>query len=197
MARPTSKPRVPTLDPEHESLTFVRGLLAQLRAGLLKQLAPVATISPDPVPDDQIQRTPLYRAVLRVAKYAVHGTPPARPLASLLATLEPILHSPLPPPRDLAALLATINPDEETHAIKLLIAAAVARNQITENTTPVTSSQLAILAGITRRHVGAAIRAGQLRAESQGRPGTDGAALVRPSEAQRWLNTRGIAGYTP
>jgi len=196
VARPTTKPRVPTLDPEHESLVFVRGVLEHLRAGVLKQLAPIASLYPDALPDAEIQRTPLYRTVHRIAKYAVHGSPPARPLASLLASLEPLLHAALLPPTELTTLLASINPDDETHAFKLLIAAAVARDQLAEGATLMTSAQLAILAGVTRRHVGAAIRAGQLEAATQGRAGSDGAALVEPAEAQRWLGARGIAGYT-
>lgn len=196
MARPTTKPRVPTLDPEHTSLAFVREVLTELRGGLLKQLVPIASIYPDAVADDDIQRTPLYRTVHRIARYAVHGTPAARPLASLFDALEPLLRAPLQPPRTLESLVASINPDDESHAFKLLIAAAVARDQLAEGTTLMTSAQLAILAGVTRRHVGAAIRAGQLEAATHGRAGTDGASLVEPAEAQRWLGERGIAGYT-
>lgn len=196
MARPTSKPRVPTLDPEQASLAFVREVLTELRGGLLKQLVPIASVYPEAVADDELQRTPLYRTVHSIAEYAVHGFPPPRSLASQLAALEPLLRAPLFPPRPLEALVASINPDEETHAIKLVVAAALAREQLAEGSTLITSSQLAVLAGVTRRHVGAAIRAGQLEAATHGRTGSDGATLVQPAEATRWLGERGIAGYT-
>lgn len=189
MARPTTKPRVPVLDPEREVLRFVRAVHAhwqKMRAVLHPDEARAAPS------DTQLQRSPLYRDLVQVARYAVRGAGGARaPVSLLLAQLAPLLQVPLLPPCDLSRVLAAINPDDEADPMKLLLAAAVARAALDEGSSAITSSQLALLAGVTRRHVGAEIREGRLDTEIAGRRGTAGAALIRPEEARRWLRERG------
>jgi hypothetical protein len=189
MARPTTKPRVPALDPEREAIRFVRRVLEHLRS-VRALLDPLTGISSGVLSDAQLKRTRLYRDLVRVAQYAVGGEGAGRADILRLERLEPLLQAPLLLYRDFATVLASIDPDEEDDPMKLLLAAALARAQLDDGTSAVTSSQLAMLAGVTRRHVGAEIREGRLDAEIAGRRGTAGAALIRPEEAQRWLRDR-------
>lgn len=191
MARPTTKPRVPTLNPEHEALRFVRLVSERLRMASA-MVHPVRDLGSKPS-DAQLKSTALYRVAEQIALYAVHGDTAAlsSPPSQLLERLSPLMKAPLEAEWNISQLLESIDPDEETDPFKLLIAAAVAREQLAAGTIAVTSSQLAILAGVTRRHVGAEIREGKLEADIAGRRGTAGAALIRPEEARRWLRSRG------
>lgn len=190
MARPTTKPRVPALEPERVALEFVLTVQRQLQA-ISPLLYPITGAMIEPTEAD-LKRTALYRDLVRLAKDVVRGEPPATPhLSRLLIQLEPLLRGPFHE-QSLRAVLETIDPDEEVNPVKLLLAAALIRQQLAEGTHAITSSQLAIVAGVTRRHVGAEIRDGRLEAEIAGRRGTAGAALIRPDEARRWLQERGV-----
>lgn len=197
MARPTTKPRVPTLEPEREVLQFVRAVHQHSRR-VRALFEPVVRADGDLLDDAELERTRLYRDLVQVARYAVRGDDGASgQVAERLAHLTPLLQASLLPPVDLSTILESIDPDDEAAPMRLLIAAAVARAELDEGSSAITSSQLAILAGVTRRHVGAEIRDGRLDAEIEGRRGTAGAALIRPEEARRWLRERGVLGYGP
>lgn len=192
MARPTTKPRLPALDPKHEVLQFVRAVHEQwLRMGaFFERAAPGAARE---LADAQLKRTRLYRDLLQVAEYAVRGGSEGPTHINLLCEhLDPLLQGPLLPTHNLSTILESIDPDDEADPMKLLLAAAVARVELDAGRCAITSAQLAILAGVTRRHVGAEIREGKLEAEVAGRRGTAGAALIRPEEARRWLRLRAL-----
>ena len=93
------------------------------------------------------------------------------------------------------SIAANVEPNSETSASKLLIAAAVAREQLQLGKHLVTSSQVAILAGVTRRHLGQLVRDGELETETAGKQGTGGAYLVKAAVARKWLAARGVRGF--
>lgn len=188
MARPTTKPRLPALDPEREALRFVR-TVDELWRRVRALIEPLTEVGHEPE-EKQLKRSPLYRDLVQVAQYARGDGGELTRVSSMLARLVPVLQAPLLPARELSTVLESIDPDDEADPMKLLLAAAVARVVLDEGRSAITSSQLAILAGVTRRHVGAEIREGRLEAEIAGRRGTAGAALIRPEEARRWLRVR-------
>lgn len=197
MARPTTKPRLLALDPEREVLQFVRAVHGHWRR-VRTLLEPAASADSGELEDAQLKRTCLYRDLVQVAKYAVRGAgADSAHVSLLLARLDPLLQAPLLPARDLSTVLASIDPDDEVDPMRVLIAAAVARAELDVGRSAITSSQLAILGGVTRRHIGAEIREGRLDAEIAGRRGTAGAALIRPEEARRWLRDRNAGGGDP
>jgi hypothetical protein len=184
------------LDPEREVLQFLRTVDEHWRRvrALVEPLTSEASWARG---ETQLKRSALYRELVRVALYARGDISGSAEVSATLARLTPLLQAPLLPPRDMSAVLGSIDPDDEHDPMRLLLAAAVARAVLDAGTSAITSSQLAILAGVTRRHVGAEIREGRLEAEIEGRRGTAGAALIRPDEARRWLQNRGGAKDSP
>ncbi|MDB4988249.1 MAG: hypothetical protein JWN04_3427 [Myxococcaceae bacterium] len=197
MARPSSKPRVPEMDPSAEALSFTGAIFEHYREGIVQHLAPACSLQvPNKKkPEDFLRDTHLYALTLRLAEYAIRGSRLAEPLSDLLARLEALAASPLWGRADVASIAANVDPNSEESAIKLLIAAALARQQLERGKEPVTSAQLAVLAGMSRRHVGQLIRDGELAIVQEGRTGTGGGALVKASVARNWLAARGVPGF--
>lgn len=195
MARPSTKPRVPELDPEAEALALTRTVLAHQAASARTLLGSLCKCSPQ-ASEDQLRETPLYTTMRDLARYAVHGTPLQAPVSALLEPLAPLATGLLWPKVDVETIAANVDPNSETNPIKLLIAAALAREQLEQGKHLVTSAQLAVLSGLTRRHLGQLVRDGDLETETTGKQGTGGTYLVRPSVARKWLAARGLPGFS-
>jgi hypothetical protein len=194
MARPTTRPRVPEMVPEAEALAFTRTVLEHQAASAHALLGLLCRFSRH-ASDDELRSTPLYKTMCALASYAAHGTPLTCSVSTLLEPLTSLATGLLWPRIDLETIAANVNPDSETNSIKLLIAAALAREQLEGGEYLVTSSQLAILSGLTRRHLGQLVRDGELETDTVGKQGPKSAYLVRPVVARKWLATRGIKGF--
>lgn len=194
MARPSSKPRVPELDPDAVALAFTGEVLAHYQAGVHELLAPACalTVPAKRKKEEYLRDTALFRIVRRVAAFAIRGEALEGSVSELLLPLEQLAAGPLWGRAGLLGIAANVDPDNETSAIALIISAAIAREQLASAKHPLTSSQLAILSGMTRRHLGQLIRNGELEAEQRGRQGTHGGALIKPAVARKWLRSRGV-----
>lgn len=193
MARPTNKPRVPTLDPHQVALDFTRSCV-QHWMGITALLHPAcAAAAPD---EDALTTTRLYRQLRKLADYAVNGIKPAASIDALVAPLQELAASPLWERIGLDEVVSAVDPEVEEHAVKLILAAASARDSI-DASKVVTSTQVAILAGVTRAAIRAAIGRSELTAENRDAPGKGGAYVIDAAEAAQWLHARGIPGFTP
>lgn len=92
---------------------------------------------------------------------------------------------------DLRAALAS--DDEPADALRLAIGCAVARWVVWRGE-PVTTGELAALAGVTPDAVRQAIKRGGLAATTEQR-GRATVALVAADEVRRWLGARGVPGW--
>ena len=128
MARPTSNPRVPTLDPHETTLAFVRQCVAH-GARLADLLSPALAVQPD-ADVDVLVDTELYRRLRPVVDYAIKGRRLPRPLRELLVPLESLVASPLWERIDLHGVLASVDAQREASAIKLVLAAAMIRARL-------------------------------------------------------------------
>jgi hypothetical protein len=192
MARPTNKPRVPTLDPHQVALDFTR-VCVQHWKGVTRLLHP-ACVAPPPQ-EEALTGTRLYRQLRKLADYAVHGIKPSSSVSDLIAALQQLSASSLWETADLEHLAGAVDPEVEGHAIKLVLAAAIARECI-ETSCAITSAQLAILAGVTRAAIRAAMGRDELAPVNEGAPGHGGSYLIDAAEAAQWLSARGVPGFT-
>jgi hypothetical protein len=197
MGRPTSKPRLPELDPDAEALAFTRSIFQHYREGVGEHLAPVCSLElPEKRPaEESLRRMPIFEQVRRLAAFAIRGERLGQSLEQLLKPLQSLASSPLWERVDIAGIAANTDPNIEESPIKLIIAGAFARAQILERKHPVTSAQVAILAGMSRRNMGRIIADGGLPTVQEGRQGTHGSALISPAIAGDWLCERKIPGF--
>jgi 2-hydroxychromene-2-carboxylate isomerase len=79
--------------------------------------------------------------------------------------------------------------DADPSAVGLVLRAAWARLMIAEGG-PVSSAQVAALAGLNPRAVRQLVEAGEISAKKR-----DGDLMVKADEARRWLGARGVAGF--
>lgn len=193
MPRPSTKPRVPDLDPEAEALAFARRVLEHLADAVRALLAPARQL-PKRTSADELRTTAVYECAYTLAAFAVHGEPLRHSVRETMEPLAPLATALLWPRVELESIASNIDPNYETDPMKLLIAAALAREQL-QGQSSVTTSQLAILAGLTRRHLGLLARTGEIEIETAGKPGTGGAYLVKSSAARKWLASRGVSGF--
>jgi hypothetical protein len=80
--------------------------------------------------------------------------------------------------------------DSDPTSVGLVLRAAWARLMIAEGG-PVSSAQVAALAGLNPRAVRQLVEAGELSARKR-----DGEITVKADEARRWLGARGVAGFS-
>jgi hypothetical protein len=192
MGRTPTKPRVTELDPHLAALAFVRECVDYFAgaAGMLEPLCSVAEAS-----EEALCKTDLYRRIRRVADYAVCGTRPRASVASLVAPLEQFAASPLWERVDIDRVVSSVDPQHGDDAvIKLLLVAAFARERLDAGDA-VTTTDLAVLAGVTRTTVVNAINQGALTAQEQGRVGGRHAYVVSARHARAWLSERRVSGF--
>jgi hypothetical protein len=185
----TDSPRVPFVDPHEVALSFVRQCVEHVALGELGPVVQVGTAS-----DDALMTTPLYKRVLQLAEYAVHGKRPRSPVDKLVAPLDAHARSPLWERIGIDEVVASADPQRRRDAaVKLVLVAAYAREKLDENL-PLTTTDLAVLAGISRSAVLQAYDKGELERVSIGKPGHQGTHLVAAKDAHAWLESRSIEG---
>lgn len=163
MAPPSSKPVLHHINPDELALSVTRHLLAQVRVTsfLLTSCLEV----PKGFPPDRLRSTLIYRHVRDVARFARYGLKP--PILRLSASMSEC--------RKFVEALPEL---------ALVMDAASARERLVEKKS-LNSSELALLAGLSRRQVQLLMSTGQLAHEEGKVP-----ALV----AKAWLKERGVPG---
>lgn len=186
--RPTTRPRVPSLDPHHEALRLTERAFAQW-------LSLTAMIHPagEPKHDDELRRSLVYRKMLQLAHYAVHGTPTEGSVGVWFASLGSLASSPLGGSIEFTQIVSTTDLLERDEEVELLLAAAFAREQITAGK-PVSTTEVAVLAGVSRQAPWAAIERGELVARDTS-PGTGNSYAIPATRASIWLAERGVPGF--
>jgi hypothetical protein len=192
VSRSTKQPRITSLEPEETALSFVRAVMehcveqAELLGPLLTDL---------PSEDQELRSTPLYRRVRKLVDYAVLGATLSGKLRDLVAPLERYARSPLWDRVTLVDVAASVDPQSgQDSAIKVVLAAAFARERLAAGEA-VTTTDLAVLAGISRTAVMTAIREGALPVQRGATVGSRKASEVAARDAVAWLKSREVAGF--
>jgi hypothetical protein len=190
--KPTKQPRITGLDPEETALSFVRAV-AEHCVEQLELLG--SSLAGELTEKEDLRATPLYRRVRKLVDYAILGVRPAGKLRDLLAPLERYARSPLWDRVDLAEVAACVDPQSGRDApIKVVLAAAFVRERLALGEA-VTTTDLAVLAGLSRTAVMTAIRDGSLRLQREATVGSRKASEIAARDAMSWLKAREVAGF--
>lgn len=186
---PRVTPRVPDMVPHEIAESFARQCVEHFGgAGLDPVLvAPAAASS-------RITRTALYAATLRLAEYAIAGAPMRMSLARAMEPLLPIVRSPLTPDATMHSAMQSVDPQtRQGTAIAMVLVAAVARDAL-EHGQSVTSTELAVMAGVSRTTIGKDVRAQRLPGAAREKRGKASPYVVPAKSAVAWLESRGVPG---
>jgi hypothetical protein len=176
------------------AVEIVRRALDHVSTLVARTLSPGFALRPMEPSCDRVElclQTDLYWTLLDFAAYAIRGHALDGDLEDYLLDLLPLYATALGPPATLEGL-ADSEPSSE---LGVLIAAAIARDALAQGKA-LTTSQLAVLAGLSRRQVQQLIDTGEIRARlstKEHREGPRGGAWLVPAKlAATWLHGRGV-----
>lgn len=197
MPRTPTTPRLANLDPLAVALAATRRILDLLSADATDFLGAPWRVqgAGGDIDDTALRRTPAYKAMAAVGRYARgHGTL-TDPLARTLERIAPMLARLL----DLRAgtadeLLEQAERIAASSELALVLGAAAARERL-DNNQPLSSAHVAILAGRSRVHITNLIQEGSLKAKLLARGGAEGrrkeAYQITAAETRRFLREHG------
>jgi hypothetical protein len=198
MPRTPNTPRLANLDPHAVALAATRQVRDLLSADAADFLGSHWRVQLDiGEPDDAaLRRTPAYKALVQVGRYARGPGTLAEALAATLDRIAPVLARLLNlragTVDELLEQAERIAPSSE---LALVLGAAAARERLDSNQ-PLSSAHVAILAGRSRVHITNLINEGALKAKLLARGGSEGrrreAFQISAAEARRFLRAQGI-----
>lgn len=200
MPRTPNTPRLANLDPHAVALAATRQIRDLLSADAADFLGSHWRVQLDIGDSDDaaLRRTPAYKALVQVGRYARGPGTLHEPLAVALERIAPMLARLL----DLRAgtvdeLLDQVERIAPSSELALVLGAAAARERLDSNQ-PLSSAHVAILAGRSRVHITTAIQGGALKAKMLARGGAEGRRKERyqitAAETRRFLREHGSSG---